>query len=114
MFVRSLCARTILVAAAAALLLPTPSLAAGKDRSKLDRALAAEVHSGHPSAQRVIIQTRDDARDGLKRALTAHGDVIVAEHPSINALTVELHGEDLSALDADPNVLAVSSDADVS
>jgi serine protease AprX len=62
----------------------------------------------------VIVQTRPGARAELKRALQAHGDVVAAEHPSLDALTVTVHHEDLRALDAHPFVLAVSVDADVS
>ena len=113
MYVRSLCLRTVLAVVAAVLLPSSAALAGEKDHSKLDRELRAEVRSGHPSAQRVIIQVRSGAREALERALVAHGDVIVAEHPSIGALTAEVHGEDLAALDRDPNVLAVSCDADV-
>jgi serine protease AprX len=62
----------------------------------------------------VIIQTRSAAaRAALKQALLAHGDVIEAEHPSLNALTVKLHGDDLGALDLDPTVTTISSDAEV-
>ena len=79
--------------------------------SKLDRVLREARRQG--AVHRVIIQTRPGARVALKNALTAHGDVIRGEHPALNALTVTLHGEDLSALEADPSVLAVSIDAEV-
>jgi serine protease AprX len=46
--------------------------------------------------------------------LVAHGDVVEAEHSTLDALTAYLHGEDLEPLANDPCVLTVSSDAEVS
>jgi serine protease AprX len=98
--------------AVAVWLLATASLDAADRKSKLDKALRDAAR--HPAmSQRVIIQTRPGARAALKRSLQAHGDVIEAEHPSIDALTVNLHGADLAALEANPHVLAVSIDAEV-
>jgi serine protease AprX len=88
-----------------------PAAAQGR-RSKLDKVLRAAA--SHAVPQRVIIQTRPGSRAALKRALQQHGDVVQAEHPGLNALTVVLHGEDLAALEADPSVLSVSIDAEVS
>jgi serine protease AprX len=84
---------------------------ADNGRSKLDKVLRAALREG--SRQRVIIQTRPGRSAGLKKSLQQHGDVVQAEHPGLNALTVILHGEDLAALEADPSVLAVSVDAEV-
>jgi serine protease AprX len=81
------------------------------NRSKLDKVLRSAQVGG--SVQRVIIQTRPGARASLKQVLRQHGDVVRAEHPELEALTVELHGEDLAALAADPSVVAVSVDAEV-
>jgi subtilisin family serine protease len=113
MKVRSLSIRLVL-ALVAALFPLTAAAAEGKRFVKMDRALRAVAESQHPSPQRVIIQTRSSAaRDAVRKALQAHGDVIEAEHPSINALTVVLHGEDLASLDLDANVTDLSSDAEV-
>jgi serine protease AprX len=65
------------------------------------------------SVQRVIVQVRPGGRAALKQSLLHHGDVVQAEHPGLNALTVDLHTDDLAALEADPSVLAVSVDAEV-
>ena len=102
---------TLLVLAIAVLADGTAS-AQGR-RSKLDRALQEVVRSAGRGSQRVIVQTRPGAREQVKRALRTHGDVVLAEHPSLDALTVNLHREDLAALAADPSVLAVSIDAEV-
>ena len=103
----------VLVAVAIALLAASPGDAAGRGhRSKLDKVLR-EALKRAPQPQSVIIQARPGSRAELKSALQAHGDVIEAEHPSLDALTVTVHGEDLAALDADPRVLAISIDAEV-
>src|SRR3712207_499785 len=105
-------AASLLLAAIFALATGTPS--AAQDRgAKLDRILRDAVASGSRKAQRVIVQTRPGTRDAVKRALAAHGDVVEAEHASLDAFTVTLHGEDLAALNAHPSVLAVSVDATV-
>jgi serine protease AprX len=52
-------------------------------------------------------------RDAVRKLLQSHGDVVVAEHPSLDALTVTVHGEDLAALDLNANVLSVSADVEV-
>jgi len=104
-----------LLALVAALLLPLSAQAAPNGRfAKLDRGLRAVAAAPNPGPQHVIIQTRSAAdRAALKQALLAHGDVIEAEHPSLNALTVKLHGDDLGALDLDPGVTVISTDAEV-
>lgn len=80
---------------------------------KLDLALR-EALTKVPEPQHVIIRTKDGCRAALRRALVAHGDVIVAEHPTFGALTAYAHGEDLEALANDPCVASVSWDAHVS
>jgi serine protease AprX len=92
-------------------LLATPTVASAEKASKLDQVLRAARRQG--AVYRVIIQARPGSRLALKRVLQSHGDAIQAEHPSIEALTVDLHGEDLAALDADPSVVSVSSDAEI-
>jgi hypothetical protein len=105
-----------LAVAALTLLQPVSAQAAGRGVSrygKLDRDLQAAADSGGSGVRRVIIQTRSDAdRAALKRILQAHGDIVNADHPSLNALSVKLHGEDLAALVMDPSVTVVSTDAE--
>ena len=90
--------------------LAAPAAAQG-GHSKLDKVLRAALRQG--AAHRVIITTRPGSRAALKAVLQAHGDLVQGEHPALNALTVTLHGEDLAALEADPAVLSISSDAEV-
>ena len=87
--------------------------AAGERRSKLDKVLQDATQRA-PRPQRVIIRTKPGSRGALRAMLQQHGDVIVADHPSLDALTVTLHGEDLAALQANPNVMSVSTDAEAS
>jgi serine protease AprX len=85
--------------------------AAAERASKLDRFLRGAKREG--AVHRVIIQTRDGRRSALKKALESHGDAVQAEFPSLNALTVSLHGEDLAVLEADSSILSISIDAEV-
>ena len=102
----------MLAALAMAALVAAPA-AAGPNRDKLDLALRQKMESGTPSTTRVIITVKHGLRPLLRDALRKHGDALIAEHPAIEAITAEVHGEDLEALAADPAVAAVSSDAEV-
>jgi serine protease AprX len=83
-------------------------------QSKLDRFLREAVKSEAPAQPlRVIVQTRPGTRAAVRQTLQSHGDRIVAEHPSLDGLTATVHQEDLASLEANPSVLAVSIDADV-
>ncbi len=80
---------------------------------KLDLRLRAALAQA-PQPEHVIVRTKVGCRPALRAALAAHGDVIEAEHPTFEALTAYVHGEDLEALANDPCVVSVSSDAEVS
>jgi len=94
-----------------ALGLLTAAPAAAERGSKLDTVLRSANRRG--AVHHVIITTQPDARVFLKQALQSHGDAVSDEFPTLNALAVALHGEDLAALEADPRVLSVSFDAEV-
>ncbi|MGB2717049.1 MAG: S8 family serine peptidase [Vicinamibacterales bacterium] len=105
--------RSVLLTFVFALLANGPAMAQGR-HSKLDRVLReAARNSSSVQSLRVIVQTRPGTRAAVKRSLQSHGDQIVAEHPSLEGLTVTIHQEDLGTLEANPSVLAVSVDADV-
>ena len=93
--------RILVVASVMALALGDGGLnaAAAKQSSrlqrKLDTHLTAVLTAGISEAQRVIVRVRPGTRPGLKSALSAHGDSIVAEHASIDALTAVVHADDL-------------------
>ena len=59
----------------------------------------------------MIIRVRPGSRLALRQSLTAHGDQILGEHESIDALTALVRGEDLAALADNDAILSVSSDA---
>lgn len=103
----------VLLTLAALVGLERAALAGSGPRSgKLDLVLRAAA-TRPPEPQRVIVRTQPGRRAPLRAALLAHGDVIEAEHPALDALTAYVHGEDLLALDADPSVLSVSCDCEV-
>jgi serine protease AprX len=86
---------------------------AAERRSKLDKVLQAAASSNAQKQHRVIVRTAPGTRTAVKHSLQTHGDVIVAEHPSLDALTVTIHHEDLAALEASSSVLSVSADVEV-
>src|SRR2546426_11358305 len=65
---------------------------------RLDANLRAVLNDSTPEPQRVIIRVRPGSRPALRTSLTAHGDRILGEHESIDALTAVIHGGDLAAL----------------
>ena len=96
---------------AALLLLGAPVVAAGQaSDAKLDRALRSVKGGGK---QRVIVRMKAGGRAAVREALKKHGDAVKAEHPSIEALTAEVHAEDLQALAARGDVESVALDAEV-
>jgi serine protease AprX len=101
----------VLVAAGLIAGASAPAAAGQSRRSRLDKALQRELDAGARGERRVIIRTRANARTAVRRALTAHGDRILAEHAEIDALTAVVHGDDLEALAAQDGVLSVSTDA---
>jgi serine protease AprX len=80
-------------------------------RPRYDAHLREAVSRGGAESQRVIIRLRPGTRSATRQALAAHGDTILAEHESIDALTVVVHAEDVAALARNNAVLSVSTDA---
>jgi serine protease AprX len=81
------------------------------NQSRLDLNLRAVVADGRDAPQRVIIRIRPGQRDVVRRALNEHGDRIVADHESLDALTATVHADDLAALAANDAILSVSTDS---
>ena len=110
----------VLFAAAlfAALSFPAVNQARGgapKQRpSKLDRVLRKAAAAGDTSPQRVIVRTRPGRSASVAERLARHGDRIEANHRRLESLTALVHGDDLLALEADPDVEALSIDAVIS
>src|SRR3984893_14725741 len=92
----------------------TPIKAAGRTPEhsalRLDAALRAAVDNAAPEPQRVIIRARSGSRALVRDRLTAHGDQVLSEHESLDALTAVVHGEDLAELGSNDAVLSVSRD----
>jgi serine protease AprX len=80
-------------------------------RSKLDRVLQKAAATGDTSQQRVIVRARDGRRSAVAELLKKHGDRIESEHRRLDSFTATVHGDDLLALERDPDVRAVSVDA---
>ena len=78
---------------------------------KLDRVLRRAAATGDTSPQRVIVRTRAGRSASVADRLAKHGDRIEARHRRLESLTALVHGGDLLALEADPDVEAVSVDA---
>jgi hypothetical protein len=78
--------------------------------SKLDEAVTQSLHDGC-ATQKVIIRTKAGYRSGMALSLRLHGDRIASEHPSIDAVSAEVHCDDLPAIQAFASVLSISKDA---
>ncbi len=90
----------------------THAASAGPRRlQRLDTTLRKVVERNGPEPQRVIIRVRRGSRAGLGQSLAAHGDTVIAEHRSIDAITAVIHGSDLAALADSDAVLSISADA---
>ena len=109
--------RTSVLSVAAALscaLSGSPAAAAPRTDHKLDLALRQALAKGTPSHVRVIISALPGTSPTLRAGLKRHGDEVVAEFPGIDALAARVHGDDLLSLGANPSVLAVAIDAEIS
>src|SRR6185503_4928404 len=94
----------------------TPMGAAGnrapqRRDGRLDQKLRAALDDGATESQRVIIRVRSGSRTALRESLTSHGDQVLGELDSIDALTAVVHGEDLEGLADNADILSVSADA---
>jgi serine protease AprX len=81
--------------------------------AKVDNGVQASLRSG-VATQQVIITVVPGHRAEMRAALEKHGDRIKADHPLLDALSVELHTSDVNDLANHPWVLEVSLDALVS
>src|SRR4029453_12369696 len=79
--------------------------------AKLDRVRKQAADRGDASSQRVIVRTRRDRAAAVADRLKKHGDHVESEHRRLNSFTAVVHGDDLRALEADPDVEGLSVDA---
>jgi serine protease AprX len=84
---------------------------AGATYARLDLRLREALDARRTEPQRVIIRVRGGQRSAMRQALQAHGDQVVAEHASLDALTAVVHGDDLAELASRDGVVSVSTDA---
>ena len=78
---------------------------------RLDAALRAVVNDAAEGSERVIVRVRPEQRAAVRQSMQAHGDPILAEHDSIDAITAVVHRGDLAELADNDAILSVSSDA---
>ena len=79
--------------------------------TKLDKVLRKAADAGDKSAQRVIVRTRKGYTSAVADRLKKHGDRVESEHRRLNSFTATVHGEDLRALEGDPDIEGLSVDA---
>lgn len=104
----------VLVAVALAAVLSHPVVnhaRIGEPNRKLDRVLRNAVASGDKTPKRVIVRTRSGRTSSVADRVNKHGDHIEAEHRRLDSFTATVHGDDLQALEGNPDVEAVSIDA---
>jgi serine protease AprX len=105
--------RGLLQGLAVLLTAAVPAFAAPSPNPKIDRGLQESLRHGG-ATQRVIISVKPGYRAEIRQSLEKHGDRIRSEHPSVDALTADIHSDDVNELANHPWVLAVSIDATVS
>jgi serine protease AprX len=91
-----------------ALAVPGAVYAQAAADAKLDESLRESVERGCVGSQPVIIRTKPGYRQAVRDSLTAHGDLIKGEFPSLNAIAAVVHCDDLSTLPAFDSVASVS------
>jgi serine protease AprX len=99
----------------AALFLLAATVASAQDPNpgrKIDRALLESLSHG-ARTQHIILTVAPGCRAKMLDALRQHGDAVKSEHPLIDAVSAEIHSEDVQELAKHPCVRAVSADADV-
>jgi serine protease AprX len=110
--------RSLVACAATAMLCLTTSLPElGAADGKADGTVAMDTAISHwkkhrgPDRQRVIIRVVPGKRALVRRALRRDGLAVKAEHPLIDALTLEVPRKALHGLSHNPNILSISLDA---
>jgi serine protease AprX len=92
------------------LALSATSVAAAPPTGHIDRGVRRSLEMG-AATLRVIISFNPGCRDGWRTALQQHGDVVSGDFPLIDAVSGEIHSQDVDTLAHDPCVKAISSDA---
>ena len=112
--------RSVVLGAVLAVLMPvmagaplhaSPQSQLPKRLSRLDATLREALTAEQPVAERVIIRVRPGRRLALEQQLVSRGNRVVTEHPSLEAITAVVRGEDLGPLADADDVLSISADA---
>ena len=92
--------RTLVAVTAAIFFAVAPVYAkpAEQAHQKVDRGLLAALRKGG-ATQSVILTMKPGCRPDVRKALEQHGDVVKAEHPLIEGLSIQLHSEDVDELE---------------
>jgi serine protease AprX len=90
-------------------IIPASTASAADGSSKIDK-LLQQATSGSP--QPVIVRTRPGAKDRVKGKLPNRGRG-PAEHKIISGFSAEMDRREIAALKHDPDILSISTDADV-
>src|SRR4051812_18858275 len=109
--------RSLLPIGIAVLGLVVPAAAAdrepgSKHSPKIDKALSAALNEGG-ATQHVIITLKPGHRAAMRQRLHDHGDLVLSEYASIDALAVDIHSADVNELAGRDEVAALSLDADI-
>jgi serine protease AprX len=106
--------RALFVCSFAALSVSSVSLAGQESKDanthKIDRAIRASLRAGAKS-HRVIVTLEPGCTGSVRDVLGQHGDRIDAEHPLINAISGEIHSDDVEALAESRCVKSIAADA---
>jgi serine protease AprX len=92
------------------LALSATSVAAAPSTSHIDRGVRRSLAAGAATLH-VIITFNPGCREAWRSALQQHGDVVSSDFPLIDAVSGQIHSQDVDALANDPCVKAISSDA---
>ena len=109
--VRTLCLAAAITAVALATTERVTSAASARRAARLDATLRERVARDTQTPQRVIIRVQPGNRAALRKSLEAHGDLVLAEHESIDAITAVVHGDDLGSLADADHTLSIAADA---
>jgi hypothetical protein len=100
------------VASCSLLLALQPFDAAAGPRSKLDFHLQKTL-KGDSGTYRVIVRVKAGQRGLVKQTLRLRGHAVSRDHAGIDAESVEVSARTLRALENNPNVESISTDADL-
>jgi len=100
--------RQTVLAGVAALLVPVAAVAQSAPDAKLDESLRESVERGCVGTQSVIVRTKPGYREALRTSLALHGDLVKGEFPALDAVSADVHCDDLGTLAAFDSIDSIS------